>query len=333
MASSFDITKDEPILAQNENRFISRPILYHDLHEMYQKAIASFWTVEEVNLKDDPLHWEEKLTADARRFISHILAFFVVSDGVVLENLASRFFLEVQIPEARNFYAFQMAIESIHGDMYSTMIEALIADEEERSFLFNATSNFPCIKKKADWALKWITDQNSSFAERLVAFAAVEGIFFSGSFAAIYWLKMKGLMPGLTFSNELISRDEGLHRDFACLLYRKYIVHKPEKKTVLKIVTDAVAIEEDFFNNALPVELIGMNKKLMKQYIKYVADNLLEELGYDKYYNLQNPFDFMENISLENKTNFFEKRVGEYQRYGVMNTDKTDNDFDLTCKF
>ncbi|KAJ3304695.1 Ribonucleotide-diphosphate reductase (RNR), small subunit [Kappamyces sp. JEL0829] len=284
---------------------------------MYKKAEASFWTVEEVDLSKDTHHWEENLNDSERYFISHVLAFFAASDGIVNENLCVRFSNEVQIPEARCFYGFQIMIENIHSEMYSLLIDTYIKDPAQREHLFDALETVPCIRKKADWAMKWIEDKNSSFGERLVAFAAVEGIFFSGSFAAIFWLKKRGLMPGLTFSNELISRDEGLHCDFACLLL-SLLENKPTNERILEIVVQAVAIEQEFLTDALPVDLIGMNVGMMKTYIEFVADRLLLELGVPKHWNATNPFDFMDMISLQGKTNFFEKKVGEYQKAGVM---------------
>lgn len=289
---------------------------------MYKKAEASFWTAEEVDLSKDMVHWETRLNADERFFISRVLAFFAASDGIVNENLVVRFSKEVQIPEARCFYGFQIMIENIHSEMYSLLIDSYIKDPIERDFLFRAVDTVPCVKKKADWAMKWISDDSSTFGERLVAFAAVEGIFFSGSFAAIFWIKKRGLMPGLTFSNELISRDEGLHCDFACLLTR-HLKHPPSQETITSILTQAVAIEQEFLTEALPVALIGMNCKMMCQYIEFVADRLLVSLGCEKHYRSENPFDFMELISLQGKTNFFEKRVGEYQKAGVVNQNST----------
>jgi ribonucleoside-diphosphate reductase subunit M2 len=307
---------DEPLLRPNPNRFVIFPIKYNDIWMYYKKAEASFWTAEEVDLSKDMSDWD-KLKADEREFISHVLAFFAASDGIVNENLVNRFSNEVQIPEARFFYGFQIAIESVHSEMYSLLIDTYIRDSQERMRLFNAIETVPCVTKKANWALKWIADKNSPFAIRLVAFSAVEGIFFSGSFAAIFWLKKRGIMPGLTFSNELISRDEGLHTDFACLLF-KHIVHKPPVETIRDIIREAVDIEKEFLTDALPCALIGMNCKLMCQYIEFVADRLLVELGCEKIWRSENPFDFMTNISLEGKTNFFEKRVAEYQKMGVM---------------
>uniref|UniRef100_A0A3B3YV79 Ribonucleoside-diphosphate reductase subunit M2 n=1 Tax=Poecilia mexicana TaxID=48701 RepID=A0A3B3YV79_9TELE len=322
--------EEEPLLKENPRRFVIFPIQYHDIWQMYKKAEASFWTAEEVDLSKDLQHWES-LKDDERYFISHVLAFFAASDGIVNENLVERFTQEVQVTEARCFYGFQIAMENIHSEMYSLLIDTYIKDPSEREYLFNAIQTLPCVKKKADWAINWIGNRNASYGERVVAFAAVEGIFFSGSFAAIFWLKKRGLMPGLTFSNELISRDEGLHCDFACLMF-KHLVNKPPAETVTKIIRNAVEIEQEFLTDALPVKLIGMNCDMMKRYIEFVADRLLLELGFSKVYRSENPFDFMENISLEGKTNFFEKRVGEYQRMGVM-SGPTDNTFRLDADF
>ncbi|XP_006869530.1 PREDICTED: ribonucleoside-diphosphate reductase subunit M2 isoform X2 [Chrysochloris asiatica] len=285
---------------------------------------------ESVDLSKDIQHWEA-LKPEERYFISHVLAFFAASDGIVNENLVERFSQEVQITEARCFYGFQIAMENIHSEMYSLLIDTYIKDSKEREFLFNAIETMPCVKKKADWALRWIGDKEATYGERVVAFAAVEGIFFSGSFASIFWLKKRGLMPGLTFSNELISRDEGLHCDFACLMF-KHLLHKPSEQRVKEIIINAVRIEQEFLTEALPVKLIGMNCTLMKQYIEFVADRLMLELGFNKVFKVENPFDFMENISLEGKTNFFEKRVGEYQRMGVMSS-PTENSFTLDADF
>lgn len=305
----------EPLLEPNPDRFVTFPIEYPDIWDMYKKAQASFWTVGEVDLSKDLADWDN-LKPDERHFLSHVLAFFAASDGIVVENLVERFATEVQITEARCFYGFQIAMENIHSEMYSELIETLVRDPKEKNTLFHAIEKMPCVKAKADWALNWI--QHPSFAHRLVAFAAVEGIFFSGSFAAIFWIKKRGLLPGLSFSNELISRDEGLHCDFACLLFNKYLQEKPTQEEILQIITDAVSIEQKFLTEALPVSLIGMNCTLMNQYIEFVADRLMVDLGCDKFYKKENPFDFMENISLEGKTNFFEKRVGEYQKCGVL---------------
>ncbi|XP_074640821.1 ribonucleoside-diphosphate reductase subunit M2 B-like [Tubulanus polymorphus] len=308
--------QDEPLLRDNPRRFVVFPIVYQDIWTMYKKAEASFWTAEEVDLSKDIYDWE-KLKADEQHFISHVLAFFAASDGIVNENLVERFSKEVQVTEARCFYGYQIAIENIHSEMYSLLIETYIKDNEKKEYLFNAIETMPCVKRKADWALKWINDSESTFGERVVAFAAVEGIFFSGSFAAIFWLKKRGLMPGLTFSNELISRDEGLHCEFACLMF-SHLVNKPSVEKVQQIIRDAVVIEQEFLTEALPCSLIGMNCTLMKQYIEFVADKWLIELGCPKVYNSENPFPFMDNISLEGKTNFFEKKVAEYQKASVM---------------
>lgn len=311
--------QEEPILAPNPRRFVLFPIEYPKVWDMYKKAEASFWTVEEVDVSKDMSHWRS-LNSNEKHFISHVLAFFAASDGIVNENLLEKFSHEVQIPEARCFYGFQIAIENIHSEMYSVLIDTYISDPEQKTFLFNAIENLPAVKLKADWALKWINGENT-FGERLVAFAAVEGIFFSGSFASIFWLKKRGLMPGLTFSNELISRDEGLHCDFACLLF-SLLRHKPSSTVVKSIIREAVKAEQNFLTEALPVAMIGMNCKLMSQYIEFVADHLLVELGVSKMYNVENPFDFMELISLQGKSNFFEKRVGEYQKAGVGTSSK-----------
>ncbi|KAH7371216.1 ribonucleotide reductase [Pyrenochaeta sp. MPI-SDFR-AT-0127] len=311
----------EPLLQENPQRFVLFPIKYHDVWQMYKKAEASFWTAEEIDLSKDLHDWNKRLNDDERFFISHVLAFFAASDGIVNENLVERFSGEVQIPEARCFYGFQIMMENIHSETYSLLIDTYISEPRQRQYLFNAIDNIPCIRKKADWALKWISDKNSTFANRLVAFAAVEGIFFSGSFASIFWLKKRGLMPGLTFSNELISRDEGMHTDFACLLF-SLLNTRPSKESVQAIITEAVTIEQEFLTEALPCALLGMNSGLMCQYIEFVADRLLLALGNTKVYNATNPFDFMENISLAGKTNFFEKRVGDYQKAGVMASTK-----------
>uniref|UniRef100_A0A4W4G122 ribonucleoside-diphosphate reductase n=1 Tax=Electrophorus electricus TaxID=8005 RepID=A0A4W4G122_ELEEL len=322
--------EDEPLLRENRRRFVIFPIQYPDIWKMYKQAQASNWTVEEVDLSKDLAHWD-RLKPDEKHFISHVLAFFAASDGIVNENLVQRFSQEVQLPEARAFYGFQILIENVHSEMYSMLINTYIKDLKERDYLFNAIETMPCVKRKADWALQWISDTHSTFGERLVAFAAVEGIFFSGSFAAIYWLKKRGLMPGLTYSNELISRDEGLHCNFACLMY-SYLVKKPPADRVRDIITKAVSIEQEFLTEALPVNLIGINCLLMKQYIEFVADRLLTDLQMPKVYQAENPFDFMESISLEGKTNFFEKRVAEYQRFGVM-SNTMDSKFTLDADF
>ncbi|OAA58054.1 Ribonucleotide reductase [Niveomyces insectorum RCEF 264] len=308
---------DEPLLQENPQRFVLFPIKYHEIWQMYKKAEASFWTAEEIDLSKDLHDWNNRLTDDERYFVSHILAFFAASDGIVNENLVERFSGEVQVPEARCFYGFQIMMENIHSETYSLLIDTYIKDPAQRTHLFNAIDTIPCIRKKADWALRWINDKESTFAQRLVAFAAVEGIFFSGAFSSIFWLKKRGLMPGLTFSNELISRDEGLHTDFACLLF-SHLRQRPSKQVIQEIIVDAVKIEQEFLTEALPCALLGMNATLMKQYIEFVADRLLVALGNEKVYRSSNPFDFMENISLGGKTNFFEKRVGEYQKAGVM---------------
>jgi len=299
---------------------------------MYKKHMASFWTAEEIDLVDDKRDWQ-KLTKNEQHFVKHVLAFFAASDGIVLENLCDRFMSEVKLPEARCFYAFQGAMENVHSETYSLLIDTLITDEAEKHKLFNAMNNFPAIKKKADWAMRWMGSEET-FAQRIVAFACVEGIFFSGSFCSIFWLKKRGLMPGLTFSNELISRDEGLHTDFACLIY-KQLIYKCDEETVYEIVRDAVECEKEFITESLPANLIGMNCKLMSLYIEFVADRLLYALGLPKLWNVANPFDWMEMISLQGKTNFFEKRVGEYAKAGVMGKteDKDANAFDLDADF
>ncbi|KXG26638.1 hypothetical protein SORBI_3006G134900 [Sorghum bicolor] len=309
---------EEPLLAESSDRFSMFPIRFPQIWEFYKKAVASFWTAEEVDLSADARHWDAALSPDERHFISHVLAFFAASDGIVLENLASRFMSDVQVAEARAFYGFQIAIENIHSEMYSLLLETYIRDGAEKDRLFRAIETVPAVRRKADWAMRWI-DGGERFAERLVAFACVEGIFFSGSFCAIFWLKKRGLMPGLTFSNELISRDEGLHCDFACLLY-DLLRGKLDESRVREIVADAVDIEREFVCDALPVALVGMNGALMSQYIEFVADRLLMALGHKKMYNVANPFDWMELISLQGKTNFFEKRVGEYQKASVMSS-------------
>jgi len=307
--------ENEVLLRENKDRFVILPINYPRIWEMYKKHEASFWTAEEIDLSDDMKHWEN-LNSGEKHFISNILAFFAASDGIVNENLAVNFMSEVQVPEARCFYGFQIMMENIHSETYALLIDTYIKDPAEKDRLFHAIDTVPAVQKKAKWALKWIN--NGTFAQRLVAFAAVEGIFFSGSFCSIFWLKKRGLMPGLTFSNELISRDEGMHCEFACLLY-SMLSSKLSKQEATGIITDAVEIEKEFVTDALPVNLIGMNAKLMSQYIEFVADRWLVELGYDRVYNATNPFDFMEMISLQGKTNFFEKRVGDYQKNGVLN--------------
>lgn len=313
----------EPILTDNPGRFVIFPIQHHDIWEWYKKSEASFWTAEEIDLHQDMTDWNNKLNDDERYFIKHILAFFAASDGIVNENLAENFVNEVQYPEAKFFYGFQIMMENIHSETYSLLIDTYVKDEVEKDKLFNAIENFPAIKKKADWALKWI--ESDSFAERLIAFAAVEGIFFSGAFCSIFWLKKRGLMPGLTFSNELISRDEGVHCDFAVHLHNHHLKNKVSKERIREIIIDALNIEREFITESLPVSLIGMNSKLMTQYLEFVTDRLLVELECEKEYNVKNPFDFMEMISLQGKTNFFEKRVSEYQKAGVTNKDKETN--------
>ena len=301
---------NEPLLNPDDNRFVMFPIKYDDVWQMYKKQVDCFWRAEEIDLTKDLKHWES-LNQDERYFLSMILAFFAASDGIVLENLGLRFMNDVQVSEARAFYGFQIAMENIHSQTYSLLIETYIKNSEEKNRLFTAIDHFPCIKKKSDWAQKWIKDNRSNFATRLIAFACIEGIFFSGAFCSIYWLKKRGLMPGLTFSNELISRDEALHTEFAVLLYNK-LLKKVNKAKVYEIIKDAVDIETEFICEALPCKLIGMNANLMTQYIQFVADRLCLQLGYDKIYSVANPFDFMELISLEGKTNFFEKRVDSY---------------------
>ena len=326
-----DMTQQvEPILEANNNRFVLFPIQHDDIWAFYKRAEASFWTAEEIDLAPDLIDWDTKLNDNERHFIKHVLAFFAASDGIVNENLAENFLSEVQYTEAKFFYGFQIAIENIHSETYSLLIDSYIKDNADKDYLFNAIDTMDCVRKKADWALRWIDQGN--FAERLVAFAAVEGIFFSGSFCSIFWLKKRGLMPGLAFSNELISRDEGLHCDFACLLYNNHVVNKLDKKEIEKIILDAVEIEKEFIIDALPVRLIGMNSDLMSQYIEFVADRLLQELGNDKVFNTANPFDFMDMISIQGKTNFFEKRVAEYQKAGVLDG-KNNSDFTVDEDF
>ena len=317
------MAQTEPILEENENRFVLFPIKHHDIWEWYKKCEASFWTAEEIDLHQDLTDWKTKLSADEQYFIKHILAFFAASDGIVNENLAENFVNEVQYTEAKFFYGFQIMMENIHSETYSLLIDTYVDDDKEKDLLFKAIENFPAIKKKADWALKWI--ESDSFAERLIAFAAVEGIFFSGAFCSIFWLKKRGLMPGLTFSNELISRDEGVHCDFAVHLHNEHLVNKVPKERIREIIVDALNIEREFVTESLPVSLIGMNSNLMTQYLEFVTDRLLFELGCDKEYGTANPFDFMDMISLQGKTNFFEKRVGEYQKAGVMNKNKEED--------
>jgi ribonucleotide reductase beta subunit family protein with ferritin-like domain len=319
----------EPLLAEDESRYVMFPIQDQSIWDMYKKQVDCFWRAEEIDLSKDLASWET-LSDDEKYFIKMIIAFFAASDGIVLENLGIRFMSEVQLSEARAFYGFQIAMENIHSEVYSLLIDTYVKDETEKDSLFNAIENFPCIRKKADWAIKWINDKRSSFATRLIAFACVEGIFFSGAFCSIYWLKKRGKMPGLTFSNELISRDEALHTEFAVLLYSKLAKKLPKKK-VVEMIQEAVEIEKEFICEALPCRLISMNSKLMSQYIEFVADRLLVQLGYDKVYNATCPFDFMEQISVEGKTNFFEKRVGEY---ALANKEKDETTFDFNdCEF
>jgi ribonucleoside-diphosphate reductase beta chain len=317
----------EHILQENKDRFVMFPLKYHDIWEMYKQAEHSFWTAEEIDLAQDLTDWNEKLNDNEKHFIKMVLAFFAASDGIVNENLAENFLKEVQYPEAKSFYGFQIAMENVHSETYSLLIDTYIKDSEEKDRLFHAIDNFPSIKEKADWALKWINSE--SFAERLIAFAAVEGIFFSGSFCSIFWLKKRGLMPGLAFSNELISRDEGLHCQFATLLHNRYVQNKVSHERIQEIICSAVDIERKFITESLPVSLIGMNSKLMEQYIEFTADFWLQSLGCQKVYNVDNPFDFMDMISLQGKTNFFEKRVAEYQKVSdkAIDFDKLDDDF------
>jgi ribonucleotide reductase beta subunit family protein with ferritin-like domain len=320
----------EPLLQENKNRFVLFPIQYDDIWDMYKKAEASFWTAEEVDLDKDKKDWSN-LSDNERHFITNILAFFAASDGIVNENLAMNFSTEIQIPEVRCFYGFQIAIENIHSEVYSLLIDTYIKNPTEKSKILHAIDTIPCVQKKANWTLQWCDANNATFAERLIAFACVEGIFFSGSFCSIFWLKKRGLMPGLSFSNELISRDEGLHCDFACLLYSK-LVNKLSEERVHEIFMNAVDIEKEFVSDSLPVELIGMNSKMMCEYIEFCADRLLFQLNYNKIYNTQNPFDWMVMISLEGKTNFFEKRVGEYSKSGV-GVKREDQVFKIDAEF
>jgi len=319
---------NEPILTPDHNRFVMFPIQHEDIWQMYKKQVDCFWRAEEIDLTKDVADWQT-LNDQEKYFISMILAFFAASDGIVLENLAVRFMSDVQISEARAFYGFQIAMENIHSHTYSLLIETYIKNNEDKQRFFSAIDNYPCIKKKADWAQKWINDNRSSFATRLVAFACIEGIFFSGAFCSIFWLKKRGLMPGLTFSNELISRDEALHTEFAILLYSK-LQKKINKSRIYDIIKEAVEIETEFICDALPCRLIGMNSSLMSQYIQFMADRLSLQLGYDKIYNASNPFDFMELISLEGKTNFFERKLSEYS---LANKDKNKDVFEFSEEF
>tara|TARA_B100001093_G_C26847461_1_gene1023541 strand:+ start:98 stop:1072 length:975 start_codon:yes stop_codon:yes gene_type:complete len=318
----------ELLLSENPNRYVMFPLTDNDVWKMYKKMMDCFWRAEEIDFSKDQKHWES-LNDDEKFFIKTILAFFAASDGIVLENLGMRFLSEVQLPEARAAYGFQLMMENIHSETYSLLIDTYIKDEDEKLKLFRAVDNYPCVKEKADWAIKWINDKRSSFAIRLIGFACVEGIFFSGSFCSIYWLKKRGLMPGLTFSNELIARDEGMHTDFAVLLFSK-LERKPKSSKVKELIKEAVEIEKEFITKALPCRLIGMNSKLMSQYIEFVADRLIVQLGYKKIYNSGNPFDFMEMISMEGKTNFFEKRVGDYS---LSSGQKTDEAFSFDADF
>ena len=320
----------EPLLIEDPNRFVLFPIKHNDIWQYYKKAEASFWTAEEIDLSQDANDWENRLNDGERHFISHVLAFFAASDGIVNENLAVNFLSEVQYAEAKCFYGFQIMMENIHSETYSLLIDTYIKNPVEKDKMLRAVDTIPCVKKKADWALRWI--ENGNFAERLIAFAAVEGIFFSGSFCSIFWLKKRGLMPGLSFSNELISRDEGLHCDFACMLYTDHIQNQLNPQDIYDIILDAVEIEKEFVSDALPVSLIGMNSAMMCEYIEFVADRLLIALGLQKQFNASNPFDFMEMISLQGKTNFFEKRVAEYQKSGVM-SEKESMAFSMDADF
>ena len=321
------MNKQEPILTENPGRFVIFPIQHDDIWQMYKKHESTFWTAEEIHLTEDLQDWE-KLSDNERHFIKNVLAFFAASDGIVNENIAENFVREVQYTEAKFFYGFQIMMENIHSETYSLLIDTYIKDGKEKDYLFNAIETVPSVKKKADWALRWI--DNGSFAERLIAFAAVEGIFFSGSFCSIFWLAKRGIMKGLSFSNELISRDEGLHCDFACLLYNQHIVNKLDKSILEKIITDAVVIEKEFVTESLPVGLIGMNADLMCEYIEFVADRLLVSLGNPRVYNAKNPFPFMEMLSLQGKTNFFERKVGDYSKSGVSNGEQVGSSKNFT---
>ena len=327
-----ELYKNEPLFAENPSRFVLFPIKWPEIWEMYKKALASIWTVEEVDLTKDHRDWSQKLNKDERHFIENILAFFAGSDGIVLENLAQRFCNDIQVPEAKCFYGFQIAIENIHSEMYSLLIDTLVKDNDRKTELFNAIETIPSVGKKAKWALKWINDTNANYATRLIAFAAVEGIFFSGSFCSIFWLKKRGLMPGLTCSNELISRDEGLHTDFAVLMY-SYLTNKLTEDKVKDIIMEAVEIEKEFITDSIPCRLIGMNSDLMIEYIEFCSDRLMIQLGYNKIYNSSNPFSFMEMISMEGKTNFFEKRVTEYSKAGVNVSSSANKDIVLDADF
>ena len=327
------MTNIEPILQENKNRFVIFPIQHDDIWQWYKKQEASFWTAEEIDLHQDVVDWDKRLNPDEQYFIKHILAFFAASDGIVNENLAENFVNEVQYSEAKFFYGFQIMMENIHSEMYSMLIDTLIKNDEEKDKLFHALENFPAISRKAEWALKWI--DSPSFAERLIAFAAVEGIFFSGAFCSIFWLKKRGLMPGLATSNEFISRDEGMHRDFAIHLHNHHLINRVPEARIKEILIEALDIEREFITESLPAGLIGMNDKLMAQYLEFVTDHLLEALNCSKVYNVENPFDFMDMISLEGKTNFFEKRVSEYKKAGVNlnQEDAIENKFSLDADF
>jgi ribonucleotide reductase beta subunit family protein with ferritin-like domain len=326
---SKDLDKEEILLKDNSNRFVLFPIKYNSIYEIYKKAESTFWTANEIDLSKDYKDWDNVLNSNERNFIKNIIGFFAGSDGIIMENLAVRFLREIQIPEARAFYSYQIFNESIHSETYSLLIDTYIKDEDEKMKIFNSIENIPCIAKKANWAHKWINNQNVNFATRLLAFSIVEGVFFSGSFCAIYWLKKRGLMPGLTFSNELISRDEGLHCEFACLLY-SFIKNKIPQHIVKEIFEEAVNIEKEFITESIPCAMIGMNASIMIKYIEFVADRLLIQLGYDKIWKTENPFDFMELISLRPKTNFFELRVGEYTKSTI---NENNSNFSLSNDF
>jgi ribonucleotide reductase beta subunit family protein with ferritin-like domain len=329
LSISKDLDKEEVILQENKNRYVLFPIKYNSMYELYKKAESTFWTASEIDLVKDNNDWENALNDNERNFIKNIIGFFAGSDGIIMENLAQRFLREIQIPEARAFYSYQIFNESIHSETYSLLIDTYIKDVEEKNKIFNSIENIPCVAKKAQWAYKWIENKDVSFATRLLSFAIVEGVFFSGSFCAIYWLKKRGLMPGLTFSNELISRDEGLHCEFACLLY-SYIKNKVHQSIVYEIFQEAVSIEKEFITESIPCAMIGMNSTMMCQYIEFIANRLLLQLGYDKLWDVENPFDFMELISLRPKTNFFELRVGEYTKSTI---NENSNNFDFSNDF
>lgn len=320
----------EILLSEEEKRYVIFPIKHDEVWKMYKKAEANFWTAEEIDLSKDLNDFNEKMNEDEKYFVENVLAFFAASDGIVNENLGERFYNEVQIQEAKFFYGFQIAVENIHSETYSLLIDTYVKDINKKHKLLNAIETIPSVQKKAEWALRWIENKDATFGTRVIAFAAVEGIFFSGSFCAIFWLKKRGLMPGLCHSNELISRDEGLHTEFAVLVY-SMLVDKPSKETVIEIIREAVELEKEFITDSLPCALIGMNQNLMKQYIEYVSDRLLLMLGIDKIFNVENPFDWMELISVQGKTNFFEKRVGEYAN--IANSDVTDNVFSTDADF